>query len=111
MVIHRFHAHTAHELVEHLRRRALEESIGRTLAPHTIDDVTALVILLDHFGNRMDVILQVGINRYRHVGILAGCIQSSHEGILVSHVTRQFQASHMGTVSTVVGDNLPGAVS
>ena len=111
MVIHGLHAHALHEPVGQLCRRALEERVCRAFAAHTVDNVTTAVIFSHHLGDDLDIVLQVSVNRDDCISIGTGGVQSCHEGVLMSHIAREFETTHMGIVLAVGSNHLPRAVA
>lgn len=63
------HTHLIHQFIEALSSVALESRVSLTITAHPVDDLTAIFILLNHFGNLVGIILQISINRNHHVRI------------------------------------------
>lgn len=59
------HTHLIHQFIEALSSVALESRVSLGITAHPVDDLTAIFILLNHFG----IILQISINRNHHVRI------------------------------------------
>lgn len=59
------HTHLIHQFIEALSSVALESRVSLAITAHPVDDLTAIFILLNHFG----IILQISINRNHHVRI------------------------------------------
>lgn len=59
------HTHLIHQFIEALSSVALESRVSLAITAHPVDDLTAIFILLNHFG----IILQISINRNHHVCI------------------------------------------
>ena len=63
------HIHLIHQFIEALSSVALESRVSLAINAHPVDDLTAIFILLNHFGNLVGIILQISINRNHHVRI------------------------------------------
>lgn len=81
MVINRLYSHYFHQLVESEGSGTFEESVGFTFPAYTINNVTSLSVAFEHFGNGVDVILQVGIYGNGDITSFFDGIQSGHECI------------------------------
>lgn len=77
MVINRLYSHYFHQLVESEGSGTFEESVGFTFPAYTINNVTSLSVAFEHFGNGVDVILQVGIYGNGDITSFFDGIQSS----------------------------------
>ena len=63
------HTHLIHQFIEALSSVALESRVSLAINAHPVDDLTAIFILLNHFGNLVGIILQISINRNHNVRI------------------------------------------
>ncbi len=72
MIIDNANTHEEHELVKHQGSITLKKSVGFPFSAHGINGVKSCPKLLDHIGNNLNIILQIGINRNRAIGIVGG---------------------------------------
>ena len=107
MVEHAFHAHFRLQLVESHSRKAFENGVGLTRNLNAIYDVATLAIMLQHARDSREVVLQVGIDGYHHVGPMSCGEHSSHNGALMTHVSSQVNASHIMVFALMATYKLP----
>ena len=95
MVVDGIGAHGGHQLIEGQGRRALEHGIGLALLTHTIHDVGTLEVTVDHLGDGVDIVLQVGIDGDDGVGLGLERLHACHQGVLVAGIVGQLHTTHL----------------
>ena len=80
------------QLVEPRGGGELERGLAVALAPHRVDDVGALLPVLDHRGDELRRVLQVGVD-HRH-DVADRVLQPGGERGLVTEVARQVHDPH-----------------
>ena len=112
MVEHNIHAQRLHHLVKALSRKALEERVGFALAAHAVNDLIALVIIVHHLIDGVDVVLQVRIHRDDHVRIVDGGQQAGQQRVLMAAVAGEVHAGkHLRFLLVQLADDRPGVVA
>ena len=110
MVEHTFHAHFRLQLVESHSRKAFENGVGLARNLNAIHDVATLAIMLQHARNGCEVVLQVGINGYHHVGPMPSGEHSGHDGTLMTHVSGQINTPHIMVFELMATYQLPSGI-
>ena len=89
MIIYRFHAHYRHHLIKTLRRKPLKERIRRPVIADAVNDIVSGMELIDHLLDHIHIILQIRINRNRHVAVILCCDQPCRQRKLMPHIACQ----------------------
>ena len=112
MVEHDIHAQRLHHLVKALGREALEERVGLALAAHAVNDLIALVIIVHHLVNGVDIVLQVRVHRDNHIRIVHSGQQARQQRVLMAAVAGEVHAGkHLRLLLVQLADNRPGVVA
>ena len=80
------------QLVEPGGGGELEGGLAIALLAHGVDDVRALLPLLDHARDQLGRVLQVGVDHRHHIA--AGVLQTRCERGLVAEVAREMDDAH-----------------
>ena len=110
MVIDGVRAQRLHETVEGERRRSLKDAVRAAAAAHAVDDVGAVAVNGHHFGDGINIVLQVGVDAHQCVGPRTGRRQSGQEGRLVAGIGGQVEAVDPTAGAVELTDEGPGAV-
>ena len=86
VVIHDLRAHRGEEFIKALRGEALEEGVRLAAGAHTVHDLTAVEIRVDHRVHGVDVVLSVAVDGNRDVAVLARLHESGKDRVLVAAV-------------------------
>lgn len=92
VVVQDIGAELLHDLVIALRERALEKRIRFPRFAHRVHDVAALVILGEHSGNDVDIVLQIGIKGNHGIESVLRMHQACKKRILMAAVTAELEA-------------------
>ena len=108
MVVHRLRAQSGDQLVESLCSKSFERRIGCSSPAHTVDNLRPGEILLNHFLNRVDVVLQISVNADQRIAIR--CEQAGDKRILVAAVSRKLDAKELLGILRQFAYDWPGPV-
>ena len=92
-------------------RHAFHQWVGLAGNFYSIHDIIAFLEVFHHLGNALNVVLQVGINGDDGICPVFGCHHTSHDGILVTYVMSQVNATDKLVFLVQLADNLPSAVA
>ena len=111
MIADYLHAQQGHHPVEALAGYALEGGVGGARGAHAVDYVVPRVVLVQEAVYRLYVVLQVGVHRYDHIGVLAGRHQPGQQRVLMPAVAAELYAAEQGVGLSGLLYQLPGAVA
>ena len=89
VVEYRLRPHKVHQTVKALSGKTFEECVLLPACAHTVDNITALIVLVQHAIHRIHIILQVGIHGNRHVTAVLCRHKSRQQRILMAPVSGQ----------------------
>ena len=109
MVVDHVDAEPAHQPVESGGGHSLQTAVAVTPGAHSVDDVIALLVVVQHLRNHAQIVLQIGIQADHYIAGRSG--QPCEQRVLVSDVARQQQAGDPARMrSRELLDQRPGAI-
>lgn len=102
--------HLTHQPVKTERGLFLERGIRRPVIADAIDHLTPVFVRIDHFLDRMDIVLQVRVDGDHGVTLADGIHQTCPQRVLVSHIVRQFQPMGIRALLLKPLNDFPGPV-
>ena len=98
-------------MIESLRGMLIESRICGTVFAYTINYVCALPPMFRHVGNRVYIVLQIGINTDSCIGVVGSKFQSCPKRVLVSSIMGQAEATYEGRFLLKLGNQLPSGIA
>ena len=103
-------AHRVQQLVEALRRKALEKGVGLALAAHAVHNITAVAVGVHHAVHCVDIVLPIAVDGNGDVATALSLHQARQYGVLVAAVAALADADIVCIAGRQLVDDFPRAV-